>query len=188
MSVGLINGLPGHPLFVHGAVVLVPLTALALVLCAVWPAMARRLGWMLPVLGLVALALVVLTTESGEWLEERVKETPLVEAHAEMGEGLTPWVIALVVLAVVVWWLGRAARRRPDGEDAVGSPTGGGPTGGRASTTARMAASVPVRVVVLVLALVVSVGAVVQAYRIGDSGAKAVWEGKFSTGEPGEKG
>ncbi|MFE9096866.1 DUF2231 domain-containing protein [Streptomyces sp. NPDC007264] len=182
MSVGLINGLPGHPLFVHGSVVLVPLTALALVVCAVWPATARRFGWLLPVLGLVALALVVLTTESGEWLEERVKETPLVESHAEMGEGLTPWVIALLVLTAVVWWLGRAARRRPYGEDVVD-----GPTGGRAPAGARLAGSVPLRVVVLVLALAVGVGAVVQAYRIGDSGAKAVWKGRFSTGEPTEK-
>ncbi|MGJ3559754.1 DUF2231 domain-containing protein [Streptomyces sp. INA 01156] len=73
MDVGLINGLPSHPLFVHGAAALVPLTALALVVCALWFSAARRLSWVLPVMGLVTLALVVLTTESGEWLEERVR-------------------------------------------------------------------------------------------------------------------
>ena len=45
MDVYLVNGLPTHPLFVHGAVVLVPLTALALVVCAAWPGAARRLSW-----------------------------------------------------------------------------------------------------------------------------------------------
>ncbi|WP_405682284.1 DUF2231 domain-containing protein [Streptomyces sp. NBC_00057] len=111
MNVGLINGLPGRPLFVHGAVVLVPLTALALVVCALRPSAARRLSWVLPVLGLITLALVVLTTESGEWLEERVQESVLLEEHAEMGSGLTPWAIALFVLMVAR--LAAARPRRP---------------------------------------------------------------------------
>ncbi|MFI0504261.1 DUF2231 domain-containing protein [Streptomyces albogriseolus] len=181
MDVGLINGLPGHPLFVHGAVALVPLTALALVVCALWSSAARRLGWVLPVMGLVTLVLVVLTTESGEWLEDRVQESLLVEAHAERGSGLTPWAIALFLLAVAVWLLGRAGLRRERGRGGEA----GGPTGGGASVVARMASSVVVRVVALVVALVVAVGAVVQVYRIGDSGAKAVWEGRFSTSTSG---
>ncbi|WP_369223520.1 DUF2231 domain-containing protein [Streptomyces sp. R39] len=177
MDVGLINGLPGHPLFVHSSAVLVPLTALALLVCVLWPSAARRLSWVLPALGLVTLVLVVLTTESGEWLEERVQETALVEEHTEMGSELTPWIIALFVLTVAVWLLGRAGSRRDrDGGGAAGSSTEGG-----ASVMARRAASVPVRVAVLVLALVVAVGTAVEVYRIGDSGAKAVWHGRFST-------
>ncbi|MGW5214091.1 DUF2231 domain-containing protein [Streptomyces sp. NPDC004051] len=179
MDVGLINGLPSHPLLVHGAVVLVPLTALALVVCALWFSAARRLSWVLPVMGLVTLALVVLTTESGEWLEERVRESALVEEHAEMGSGLTPWAIALFVLTVAVWLLGRAGlRRERDRGGEADSPAGGG-----ASAVARTASSVSVRVAALVIALVVAVGAVIQVYRIGDSGAKAAWQGRFSTNQ-----
>ncbi|MGW2183420.1 hypothetical protein ACWCXX_36385 [Streptomyces sp. NPDC001732] len=33
----------------------------------------------------------------------------------------------------------------------------------------------------LAITLVVAVGAAVQMYRIGDSGAKATWQGRFST-------
>ncbi|MFJ5837616.1 hypothetical protein ACIQGO_12765 [Streptomyces shenzhenensis] len=107
MDVGLINGLPGHPLLVHGAVILVPLTALAL-----W-----RTGY-----GTVA-----------------------------------------------VWLLGRAGpRRERDRRGGAGSPAEGG-----ASAVARPASSFFVRVVALVIALAVAVGAAIQAYRIGDSGAKA---------------
>ncbi|MET8946065.1 DUF2231 domain-containing protein [Streptomyces sp. NPDC004542] len=181
MDVGLINGLPGHPFFVHGAAVLVPLTALALVVCAVWSSAARRLSWVLPVIGLVTLVLVVLTTESGEWLEDRVQESALVEAHAEMGPGLTPWVIALFVMTVAVWLLGRAGprREREHSGEAVG------PARGNAAAVARLASSGLVRVVALVLALVVAVGAAVQVYRIGDSGAKAAWQGRFSTSRSG---
>lgn len=181
MDVGLINGLPGHPLFVHGAAVLVPLTSLALVVCALWSSAARRLSWVLPVMGLVTLVLVMLTTESGEWLESRVRESALVEEHAEMGPDLTPWAIALFVLTVAVWLLGRAGPRRERGRSGeAGSPAEGG-----ASTVARLASSVLVRVVALVIALAVAVGAAIQVYRIGDSGAKAAWQGRFSTSRSG---
>jgi predicted membrane protein DUF2231 len=183
VNVGLIKGLPGHPLFVHGAVVLVPLTALTLVVCALWPSVARRLGWVLPVLGLITLALVVLTTESGEWLEERVQESALLEEHAEMGSSLTAWAIALFVLTVAVWLLGHAcSRHEPERSGAAGRSAEGG-----AFSVARLASCVPMRVAALVIALVVAVGAVVDVYRIGDSGAKAVWRGRFSTSGSGSR-
>ncbi|GAB2820614.1 hypothetical protein GCM10027073_59720 [Streptomyces chlorus] len=182
MNVGLINGLPGHPLFVHGAVVLVPLTALALVVCALWSSAARRLNWLLPGMGLVPLVLVVLATEAGEWLEERVQESALVEEHAELGPGLTPWAITLFVLTVAVWLLGRVGPRR-EGEHSgeADRPAEGGTAG-----VARLASSVPARVAVSVIALVVAVGAVIQVYRIGDSGAKATWQDSFSTSRSGD--
>ncbi|MGW1106838.1 DUF2231 domain-containing protein [Streptomyces sp. NPDC002540] len=184
MNVGLINGLPGHPLFVHGAVVLVPLTALALVVCTLWPSAARRLGWVLPVLGLITLALVVLTTQSGEWLEARVQGGALLEEHAEMGSGLTPWVIALLVLTGIVWLLSRAGSRWERGRSGAAD----GPAESWVSAVARPASSVAVRVAVLVIVLVVAVGAVVDVYRIGESGAKAVWYGSFSTSGSGGRG
>ncbi|WP_229846325.1 hypothetical protein [Streptomyces atratus] len=131
--------------------------------------------------GLSQLALVVLTTESGEWLEERVRESALLEEHAEMGSGLTPWAIALFVLTVAGWLLGRAGlRRERERSGAADSPTEDG-----VSTVARLASSVAVRVAVLVIALVVTVGAVVDVYRIGESGAMAVWHGSFSTSGSG---
>lgn len=39
---------------------------------------------------------------------------------------------------------------------------------------ARLVSSVPMRVAALVIALVVTIGAAIDVYRIGDSGAKAV--------------
>lgn len=64
MGLDLINGVPAHVLFVHVVVVLIPLTALALVLCAVWPSVMRRFGLALPVLALVSLVSVPLTTDA----------------------------------------------------------------------------------------------------------------------------
>ncbi|MFJ5031903.1 DUF2231 domain-containing protein [Streptomyces sp. NPDC088560] len=159
----LINGLPAHVLFVHVVVVLIPLTALALVTAAVWPRAARRLGLVLPLAAFVALVSVPLTTHAGEWLERHVDSDPLVRRHTELGDGLLPWALGLFVLATLVWWAGRRT--------AAESGRGGG---------ALRWSALPVRIVVGVLSLAVAVGAVVDVYRIGDSGAKAAWHDAYS--------
>ncbi|CAG7643734.1 DUF2231 domain-containing protein [Actinacidiphila bryophytorum] len=163
---GLINGVPAHVLLVHAVVVLVPLTALVLVVCAVWPLVMRRLGVALPLLALVSLIAVPLATDSGEWLQERVAETSQVERHTEMGDELLPWAVGLLVLAAAVWF----AYRRAEANAA--------PAPGAAQASA---VGTGVRVVAVVLCVAVSAGAVVQVYRIGDSGAKAAWQGRISS-------
>ncbi|MFF7357041.1 DUF2231 domain-containing protein [Streptomyces filipinensis] len=165
----LINGLPAHVLFVHVVVVLIPLTALALVTAALWPRAARRLGALLPVLALAALASVPLTTHAGEWLERHVDDDALVRRHTELGDGLLPWALGLFVLAAVVWWAGRRTPAEP------------GRNGGMRWS------ALPVRIVVGVLSLAVAVGAVVDVYRIGDSGAKAAWHDAYSKTTKGAK-
>ncbi|MFH8337619.1 DUF2231 domain-containing protein [Streptomyces sp. AM6-12] len=164
----LVNGLPAHVLLVHVVVVLVPLTALALVAAAVWPQAARRLGVLLPALGLVSLVSVPLTTNAGEWLERHVDDDPLVRRHTELGDGLLPWALGLFVLAVVVWWAARAVLRAEGG-------------GSRWS-------ALPVRIVLGLLSAVIAVGAVVDVYRIGDSGARAAWHDGFSKSAHGDQG
>ncbi|WP_433502372.1 hypothetical protein ACQP04_21600 [Pseudonocardia halophobica] len=49
-----VAGLPAHILLVHAVVVLVPLTALLLVVESLWPAARRRLAWPAAALALVA--------------------------------------------------------------------------------------------------------------------------------------
>ncbi|MFF0160394.1 DUF2231 domain-containing protein [Streptomyces sp. NPDC005263] len=165
----LVNGLPAHILLVHFVVVLVPLTALALVVCAIRPKAAQRMGVVLPLLALVTLVSVPLTTQAGEWLEAHVDGNALVRRHAELGDGLLPWAGGLFLLAVAVWWAtGRAAA-----------------SGSGASGSARWSAT-PVRVAAAVLSLVVAAGAVVDVYRIGDSGAKAAWQDGFSKTASGD--
>ncbi|MBY8877314.1 DUF2231 domain-containing protein [Actinacidiphila acidipaludis] len=169
MGTTTINGLPAHPLWVHAVVVLVPLSALVLVVCAAWPAVMRRTGVALPLLALVALASVPLATDAGESLQERVPETAAVEHHTEMGGDLLPWSVGIFAVAVVLWVVHRGFVRRVV---RAGGGQGGTWVDRLSLTTAA------VRVVAVVLALVVGVGAVVQVYRIGDSGAKAVWQGR----------
>lgn len=167
MGPTVVNGLPAHVLLVHIVVVLVPLTALALVVCAVWPRARRRAGIALPILALVTLVSVPLTAHAGEWLEHHVDSDPLVRRHADMGDHLLPWAIGLFLLATAVWWTGRRGR-------AAGTPAAGS-TGHLAS-----AARNPVWVAAALLALAVGVGSTLEVYRIGDSGAQAAWHDGFS--------
>jgi len=162
MSLTVVNGLPAHVLFVHFVIVLVPLSALALIASAIWPRVARRLGITLPVVALVTLASVPVTTHAGEWLESHVASTSLVRKHAELGDGLLPWALGLFVLSTAIWWATRRAATHQDG-----------------SGTAWWH-STPIRLAAVILSVAVSAGAVVDVYRIGDSGAKAAWQGGFS--------
>ncbi|MER6468610.1 DUF2231 domain-containing protein [Streptomyces collinus] len=180
----LVNGLPAHVLLVHVVVVLIPLTALALVAAAVWPRAARRLGALLPALALVALASVPLTTQAGEWLERHVEDDALVRRHTELGDGLLPWALGLFVLAAVVWWTARGTKRAVPGADSANSTDSAGSAG---SAGAGRAAALPVRIVVAVLSVAVAAGAVVDVYRIGDSGAKAAWHDAYSKSAHGSQ-
>ncbi|GAA4482313.1 hypothetical protein GCM10023094_31990 [Rhodococcus olei] len=156
------NAMPIHPLLVHFVVVLVPLSALLLVLSVCWPAARHRLGVVTPVVALMSLVLVPLTTHAGEWLEHQTPRSPLVRIHAELGDQLVYWSIG-VFLASLAWW---ALHQHKVHEWWI-ARTGTGP------------ARAPVsRVLAIGLALVgvaLAVGSVVQVYRIGDSGAAAVW-------------
>ncbi len=178
MSPTEIGGLPAHVLLVHVIVVAVPLTAVLLVLTAVWPRARRRGSGLTAIVALVTLVAVPVTTHAGEWLQRRVPATALVRAHTQLGDGLLPWTVALFVVAAVLWVLQRFEIRRVGGLAGDGGP-------GTARAPTRLVAAVgrsgtAVAVVLAVLATAVSVGAVVDVYRIGESGARAAWTGHFS--------
>jgi len=148
----LVAGLPLHPLVVHATEVIIPSAALVVALAALWPAF-RRWARFLPLgLALAALVLVPISTQSGEALQERVKETSLIQAHIEMAEGLLPWVFGLAVVAAVLLWWGWTERE-----------------------SASPRAPKWVALVLAVGAVLFAAGTVVEAVRIGHSGATATW-------------
>ena len=154
-------GLPLHPLVVHATEVIVPVAALMVILTAAWPRFRRWAGYLTLGVTLVALALVPISKESGEALEERVGENGLIETHAELADGLLPWVIGLaVVAAALLWWNIRETRTRASATSS-------------ADKAERGRAWIPVAL--LVLALVAAGGTTVEAVLIGHSGATAVW-------------
>jgi hypothetical protein len=149
-QVSTFNGLPAHVLLVHFIVVLAPLTAVLVILCAVWPAARQRLVWLTLLLSLVTAVLTPLTTDAGEWLEHRVGRSPLVHTHARLGDTMLYFSLALLVAAVLVTVVHVRAGR------------------GHALSRA-------LSLIVAVFVVAAGVATMVQVYRIGDSGAKATW-------------
>jgi ABC-type branched-subunit amino acid transport system permease subunit len=97
-----INGLPAHALLVHFIVVLAPLTAVLAMVSAVWVAARQRLVWLVFALAVVTSILTPLTTQAGEWLENRSGRSPLLRAHTEPGDTMIYFSVALVAAAVLL--------------------------------------------------------------------------------------
>lgn len=169
-----INGLPAHILLIHLVIAAIPLAALLLLLSVCWPTARRRLGLVTPIVALAALIAVPITTHAGEWLATQVGRTPLIARHIALGRQLLPWAVGLFVVAAAHWFLTRPAAAGAEGH-AAPAGSAGGPT----TMVQTRSVSTVVTVVFVVLATVVAVGSVWMVYRIGDSGAQAVWTRSF---------
>jgi hypothetical protein len=172
---GTVNGLPAHVLLVHTVVVLLPLSALLLILTVFSPAARTRLAGPNAILSLIVVALVPITTSAGEWLERRTAETPLLHDHTELGDTAIWVAIPVAIVALVIWWRNREATTI-----TADSGTGPGATiAGQRTYLAPLSATMTR--VIAVIAVAVAVVSVYDIYRIGDSGAKAAWTGQFSS-------
>lgn len=152
----VINGLPAHVLLIHVLVILVPLGALFTILCAVWPAARRKLGFVSPLTCLIALAFVPLTTHAGEWFRNKIDpqhQNAAITKHADLAGTFLYYVLGLFVVSAAVWVLGR-----------------------------RRVLTQWASIAVAVVAIAVSGLVVWQCYRVGDSGAHAVWDGTLNRG------
>ena len=144
-------GIPAHALLVHAVVVLAPLTALLQILCSVWPAARSRLVWLVLALSVAVLVVTPLTTSAGSWLYNREDQHgPVLQLHAERGEWMIYFAVALLVVAIVqVIQHIRESRSETRGKGMA--------------------------VTAFVLALVVGVSTTVGVAEIGHSGAEAKW-------------
>jgi uncharacterized membrane protein len=139
-------GLPLHPLIVHLAVVMLPLSALGAIAIAFRPAWSKRFGLIVVAGALVGAATALISRSSGQELALQVGAPA---DHVNYGN-LLP-VVAIVFFAVVTtfWLLDR-----------------GIPGNRRRSLGLRILAGVVV---------LVSVGTIALTALTGHSGAEAVW-------------
>jgi uncharacterized membrane protein len=151
----LVNGLPVHPLVVHGVVVLLPLAIVGTIAIAARPVWRLAYGPLVVACAAVATAMLPVATSSGEALERHVGDPG---EHAELGDQLIWFAIPLLMLAVVMVWL---ERRKAAGKPTVGPSV--------------------LPAAVAGLAVVASLAAGVQVYRVGDSGARAAWGDKVGS-------
>ena len=153
----MINGLPAHVLFVHVLVVLAPLAALLEIACALWPAVRRgQLVWFTLILAIVTTVATPITTHAGEWLYDlRRNPAPVLREHAERGDTMIYFSVALLVVAIALVAL-HVVEQRTDQRRAL------------------------TNMIVAVLALAVGVSSIIQIYRIGDAGARSAWAHEIS--------
>lgn len=96
------QGLPVHALVLHAAVVLVPLTALLTVLVAVVGRWRLRGAWPVVAGNVVTVVTVFVAVQSGQALQERLPGNALISQHAERGDSMTVFAVAVLVASVLV--------------------------------------------------------------------------------------
>lgn len=102
------NGLPVHPLVVHGVVVLLPLAIIGTIAIAVRPAWRATYGPLVAVIAVIGTAMLPIATSSGESLEKQVGDPG---SHADLGDQLLWFTLPLVVLVVLLVLFDRIGRQ-----------------------------------------------------------------------------
>lgn len=161
----VINGIPAHMLFLHGVVVLMPLTAVLEIICAFWPAARRgQLVWVTLALAVATAIVTPITIQAGNWLYDlRPNPTAILQEHAELGDTMIYFAVALLVVALALVAL-RVAERRDNTRRVL------------------------YKAIVTVVAVLVGVASMVQVYRVGDAGAKSVWSKEIAHLNQAKKG
>jgi uncharacterized membrane protein len=166
-----VGGLPLHPLIVHFVVVLLPIAVLGAILTAVWPAVRQRFGWLVVAAAAVGTALVPVAASSGTNLANRLPAGPLIDTHMELADLMIWWALGLTVSVGALMVLHSRAERTTTAKVAVGS-------GGAEDVVAQPAnGSGLAMIVVAIVTVGVAIGTGIHVYRVGDAGARAVWEG-----------
>lgn len=149
-----VTGLPLHALVVHFVVVLLPLSVLGSIVIAVWPAARQRFGWLVVGVTAVATILVPVATNSGGKLKARIAASgnAAVDRHEQLGNLMIYWAVALLVFVTALMVVHEVGRRQELNWTKY-------------ATLAAAALTVGFAVV-----------AGIHVYRVGDAGARAVWD------------
>jgi hypothetical protein len=162
-----LNGLPLHPLAVHGPVVLIPLAALLGVTFAI-PALRQWSRWPLALVSLGAAVAAFIAVQSGKNLKESLSLSgplkELIERHEERAEQLLWMIVAYAALAVIAAVVAGRGKIR----DEV-------PGDHRAASTAPRGSLGVLGVVLSVLLVLGGAAVTYQTYRVGELGSEAVW-------------
>jgi hypothetical protein len=167
------SGLPAHPLFVHVPVVLIPATIVAAIVCTIKPQWLARYGIALAVVSIVAMSSVFLAMQAGAALRGELNlqgpAAHLISEHSQAAHILAVVYVAFTAVVIIAFAAQRISGGMPTGLSLVDRPLAG-----RSMFT-----------MLRILLVVLSVGAAVMCFRVGDLGAKAVWQGRVQTVQPG---
>lgn len=135
-----VNGLPLHPLVVHGVVVLFPIAILGTLACVVRPAIRRHFGVLVVLTTAAGVGLIPLATQSGERFERTLGAQQLVEEHQRHAELMLPAGVLMllsITLLVALDIYRRTAPVQDAPPDLPGAGAGLPPRGAGAATAVR---------------------------------------------------
>ncbi|WP_137801939.1 cytochrome b5-like heme/steroid binding domain-containing protein [Kocuria sp. 2SI] len=155
-----VGDLPLHPLVVHLPVVVLPLTAILLIVAAVVPAVRRRVLGLSVIGAALGLAGVILALISGDAFAQQVG---MPQQHADAANRLLAASIALFVLTTA-WWTSRVLADRKQRAEVEGA--GALPT------------------VLGALSALTGAAVLIFAVQTGHTGAQAAWSGAMATNAP----
>jgi uncharacterized membrane protein len=170
------SGLPAHPLFVHVPVVLIPSTVVAAIVFMVKRDWFSRYGIALALTSIAAMSSIFLTMQAGAALRAELnlqgQAANLISQHAQAAHILSYVYVVFTATLIVTF----AAQRI----------SGGMPTGLR--IVDRLLSRRSTFTILRIALVLLSIGASYMVFRVGDLGAKAVWEGRVQAAQFGSPG
>jgi hypothetical protein len=168
------DGLPAHPLFIHVPVIMIPLSIIGALACVIRPQWFSRYGILLCLASIVAMSSTFLAMQAGAALERALnlqgEAAVLIHQHSHAAH-----ILAIVfVLFTAVLILTFAAERI----SGSAGPTGLGIVD---RILGERGTLIALRVALVILALV----SAYMVFRVGDLGAKAVWQGRLQSASGG---
>jgi hypothetical protein len=165
------GGLPAHPLFVHVPVILIPATILAALACMVKTEWFSRYGIALAVVSIGAMSSIFLTMQAGGALESALhlqgQAAHLISEHSQAAHYLAFIYVAFTAIVIIAFAAMRISGGMPTGLRLIDTTL----SSRRVFTTLRL------------LLVVLSLAAAVMVFRVGDLGAKAVWQGRIQAAQ-----
>jgi hypothetical protein len=159
------GGLPAHPLIIHVPVVLIPASILGALACLLRPAWLVRYGILLCSVAIVAMSSIFLAMQAGSALEGVLhlqgQAAHLISEHSQAANVLAFVFIAFTAILILTF-----SATRISGEM--------GPTG--LAMVDRTLSSRSTLATLRVLLIVLALASAFCVFRVGDLGAKAVWQ------------
>jgi len=160
--------LPSHAFFIHLPLVLVPVTALVMLVLALRPSWRRRFGPALAVATLIGAIATIIAAASGEELNDALRDRigDLADDHQTLGETTRLFAVLFFVAVAAMASYDRWGRGQ-DAEVLADEPSGGATLSRHDIIGWGLAA----------LALVLGTLAAIWMFRTGHEGSRIVWEG-----------
>jgi hypothetical protein len=167
------SDLPAHPLFVHGPVILIPVTVITAIVFMVKPRWFSRYGIALAVVSIVAMSSIFLTMQAGAALRGELhlqgSAASLISEHSQAAHILAIVYVAFTAILIVSFAACRISGGRQTGLGIVD----------------RLLSPRSVFTALRVALVALSIGAGFMTFRTGDLGAKAVWAGRLQAAHSG---